>query len=1048
MIINKIIEWSIRNPFLICVGVGGLAVLGYLSLLSTPLDAIPDISDPQIIVYTEWKGQDPIKIEDQITQPVVSGLLSVPGCKVVRGVSMFGSSFVYVILDDQTDYYWAKNRVMEYLQTIDLPNGVVPILGPDASGVGWGFEYALVDRSGNVSLSELRSLQDWKIRYWLEQVPGVADVASVGGFVKEYQVALLPDLMNRYRISLPQITMAIRKSNIDVSGRILELSGREYWIRGKGLIESTEDIEHITITQRDGAPIYVKDVAQVSIGPAIRRGMVDLNGEGEVVGGIVIVRFGENVLDVIDRVKAALTDHQHALPDGVEVIPTYDRSELIHHAVDNLLEKIMMELAIIAVLCILFLLHVRSAFVAVITLPLAVLIAFIGFYWMGLSSNIMSLGGIAIAMGAMIDASVVMVENAHKRLEEAGSGVLKSQIILESTKEMGRPLFFALLIITVSFLPIFALEAQEGRLFHPLALTKTLVMFAATMLSITLIPVLMLFFIRGRIRKEQANPLNRFIIKLYKPILRWVLHHRLIVLVAGLLLVGSIYPIYMQLEGEFMPPLYEESFMYMPVTIPNISMEQARQLVIWQNQILKQQFPEVRSVFGKVGRADTPTDPAPVSMIETIIQLKPRSEWRDGMTVSRLTEEMDAAIKVAGLTNSWTMPIVGRIDMLSTGIRTTLGLKLFGDDIPTLEHLGKQVEEVLKTVPGANSVYAERVGSGGSYLDIQVRRDQIDRYGLTVEDVLLFVDQAIGGKTVDELYAGRARYPIQVRYARNTRTDLEAIKSLLIPIDGGYHIQLQDVADIQTQRGPAMIRSEGGELTTYVFVYVKERSIASFIQEAEPLIHKVFEDNMGYTFKWSGQYEYMERANQRLMVIVPITLLIIFVLLFLNFRRLILPLIVLLTIPFALIGGFVLIYLLNYHLSVASWIGFIALAGVAAETGVVMIVFLEDAVNRYREQNNLHTQTDLIHAIMEGAVQRVRPKLMTVLSTILALLPIFWGIGVGSEVLRRIAAPMLGGLISSAILTLLVIPVLYMSWKQAQLGYHSFKRRYERNRAT
>ncbi len=1039
--IEQIIAWSARNKFYVFLGTFFAIAWGIWAAYNTPLDAIPDLSDVQVIVFSEWKGRSPDLVEDQVTYPVVTALLSAPQVKVVRGYSFFGLSFVYIIFEDGTDIYWARSRVLEYMQGVlgNLPAGVTPTLGPDATGVGWVFEYALVDKSGRHDLSELRTLQDWYVRYWLASVPGVSEVASVGGFVKQYQVDLDPNRLLAYNLPLNRVINAIRRSNNDVGGRVVEFSGREYMVRGLGYIRNVADIEEIAVgTNENGTPIYVRDIANVHLGPDIRRGIAELNGEGEVVGGIVVMRFGENALAVIERVKEKIEEIKGSLPEGVVLVPVYDRSELILRSIDTLKEKLIEEVVIVSLVCIVFLFHFRSALVVILMLPIAILMSLVAMNYIGLNSNIMSLAGIAIAIGAMVDAAIVMVENAHKRLEKwehEGRPGSRNVVVIEAAKEVGKPLFFSLLIITVSFLPVFTLEAQEGRLFKPLAFTKTFAMFFASLLSVTLVPVLMLLLIRGKIAPERKNPLNRFLIWAYDPFVHLALRFPKTVLLLALLALLATVPAYMKLGSEFMPPLYEGSLLYMPTGLPGMSIAEAGRVLQLQDKIVMQ-FPEVKSVFGKAGRARTPTDPAPLTMMENTIVLKPESEWRPGMTPEKLINEMDAALKIPGISNSWTMPIKGRIDMLTTGIRTPVGIKILGPDLKVIEKIGEEMERALKDVPGTRNIYAERVVSGYFY-DFEIDRRAVARYGLTVGDVQDVIETAIGGKNITSTIEGRERFPINVRYARELRDEPQKLERVLVATPTGEQIPLAQLAHLRTTMGPPVIKSENAELVGYVFVDVTGRDLGGYVKEAQQVVQEKVQMPPGYHLLWSGQYEYMQRATERLTYVVPLTLLIIVVLLYANFNSMGKTMIVLLSVPFALVGGIWLIYLLGYNLSVAVWVGFIALAGVAAETGVVMIVYLDEVFERRLREGTMTTAKNLYDAIIEGAVGRVRPKMMTVIAITAGLLPIMWSHGTGADVMKRIAAPMVGGMVTSTILTLIVIPVIYEMWRGWQLRHAS-----------
>ena len=971
-------------------------------------------------------------MEDQVTYPIVTTMISAPKVKSVRGFSDFGFSYVYIIFEDGVDIYWARSRVLEYLNQVSgrLPRGVTPTLGPDASGVGWVFQYALIDESNKYDLAQLRSLQDWYLRYQIGSVEGVAEVASIGGFVRQYQVNLDPNKLAAYRLPVKRVVDSIRMSNSDVGGRSVELSGAEYMVRGRGYIRSIKDIEMITVGGERGTPILVRDIGAVTLGPDMRRGIAELNGQGEVVGGIVVMRHGENALNLIDRVKQKIKEIEPSLPPGVKIVSTYDRSDLILRSIATLKEKLIEESLIVSAVIVIFLFHVRSALVAIVTLPIAIILSFIAIYYLNLTSNIMSLGGIAIAIGAMVDAAIVMVENAHKRLEqweEAGRPGDRNQVLIEAAKEVGRPLFFSLLIITVSFLPIFTLEAQEGRLFRPLAFTKTFAMFFAAFLSITLAPVLMVLLIRGRVRPETRNPMNRLLIALYTPVVKGVLRFRKTTIALAVLALILTYPAFARLGSEFMPPLNEGMIFYMPTTLPGISITQASRLLQIQDRMLKT-FPEVEWVFGKAGRAETATDPAPFSMGETTVMLKPQSQWRAGMTWEKLVDEMDKKIRLPGVANAWTMPIKNRIDMLSTGIRTPVGIKILGPDLSKIEEIGRHLEMVLNSVTGTRSVFAERV-TGGYYLDFELKRDEIARYGLAVEDIQMIIESAIGGESITTTVEGRERYPVSVRYARELRDDPEKLKRVLIPTMNGAQIPLGQLAEIRLTSGPAMIRDEDGQLAGYVFVDMAGRDIGSYVDEAKRKVAKQVQVPIGYTLAWSGQYEFIQRAKERLMYVVPLTLLIIFVLLYLSLQSVTKCGIVLLAIPFSMIGAIWFVYLLGYNMSVAVWVGIIALAGVDAETGVIMLLYLDQAFEKWRKEGRMRTIAELREAITEGAVKRIRPKMMTVMAILVGLLPIMWSQGAGADVMKRIAAPMIGGVISSFLLELLVYPVIYEVWR-------------------
>ncbi|HBH79247.1 MAG TPA: CusA/CzcA family heavy metal efflux RND transporter [Nitrospira sp.] len=1027
--IARLIEASARNPVLVILSVLLLAIWGGWAALDVPLDAIPDLSDVQVIVYTEWQGRSPTLIEDQITYPVVTALLAGPRVKRVRGVSEYGVSYVYVIFEDRTDLYWARSRVLEYLQKLTgkLPIGVTPTLGPDATGVGWVYQYALVDESGAHDLAQLRSLQDWYLRYQLESVPGVAEVSAIGGFVKQYQIEVDPNTLAAYRLPIQKVIEAVRNSNAEVSGRVLEMAGTEYVIRGRGYLRSVDEIELIPVgTDGRGTPILVRDIGHVQLGPEQRRGIAELDGKGQTVGGIVIMRAGENALAVIERIKARLEDIVPALPEGVHIVPTYDRSDLIHRAIAVLREKLVEESVIVSLIALVFLFHARSALVAILLLPVAVLLAFIPMAYLKITSNIMSLGGIAIALGAMVDAAMVMVENAHKRLEQSPSGN-RADIIIAAAKEVGRPLFFSLLVIAVSFLPIFALESQEGRLFTPLAYTKTFSMLFATALSVTLAPVLMVVLIRGHIRAETDNPLNRLLITLYRPILSGALRVRWLTLGIAVVTFGLTVPAFLRLGAEFMPPLNEGTILYMPTTVPGLSIPEATKVLQVQDQLLTT-FPEVERVFGKMGKAPTATDPAFVGMAEITVTLKPEAQWRPGMTWDKLLDEMDAKLRIPGFPNIWWMPIQTRTEMITTGVRSPVGIKVLGPDLKTIERIGIEIEQALATVPGTKSAFAERLNEG-YYLDVIVNRREAARYGLTVGDVQAVITSAIGGETVTTTVEGRERYPVNVRYKRELRDDPDRLKRVLIPTPGGAQIPLGQIAEMVINQGPPSIADEAGSLAGLVSVSVSGRDLRGYVQDAQRAVRELVTLPPGYRLIWTGQYEHLVRAEARLKLVVPVTLAVILLLLYLNFRSLAKSLIVLLSVPFAVIGAIWFLHYLDYNLSVAVWVGIIALAGVAAETGVVMLVYLDEAYERLVREGRMATAQDLHDAIMEGAVQRVRPKMMTVAAIMGGLLPIMWTTGTGADVMKRIAAPMIGGMVSSTVLTLLVIPILYALWR-------------------
>ena len=1026
--ITRLIRWSATNLVMILIAMALVTGAGIYAVRNVPLDAIPDLSDTQVIIYTEYSGQAPQVIEDQVTFPLSTAMLSVPKSRVVRGFSFFGVSFVYIIFQDGTDIYWARSRVLEYLSAAsrNLPAGVTPTLGPDATGVGWVYQYAVM--AAKRTLAELRSTQDWQIRFGVAKAEGVAEVASVGGFVRQYSVIVDPRRLKSLDIPLMKVRDAIRQSNMDVGGRVVELAETEYMIRGRGYLRGIDDLEQIVLKMHGGAPVLLRDVARVELAPDERRGITELNGEGEVVSGIAVQRYGQNALTVIENVKTRLAEIKSSLPEGTEIVSVYDRSELIHRAIATLKSTLIEESFIVALVCMIFLLHVRSAFVAIITLPLGILIAYICMHALGLSSNIMSLGGIAIAIGAMVDAAIVMIENAHKHLERAPPDKPRTEVLIEAASEVGPALFFSLLIITVSFLPIFALEAQEGRLFHPLAYTKSFAMAAAALLSITVVPALMVIFVRGRIVPEHKNPVNRFLIWIYRPLIKGVLKAKgLTIALALAVLAVSIWPA-TKLGAEFMPTLNEGTLFYMPTTLPGLSITKAAELLQTQNKIIKS-FPEVQTVWGKAGRAGTATDPAPTEMFETVINLKPENEWRAGMTVDKLINELDKSLQFPGVSNAWTMPIKARIDMLATGIRTPVGVKVIGRDLKVIEGLAREIEAAIKTVPGTSSAFAERI-IGGYYLEIEPDRTALARYGLMVGDVQQVISSAVGAETVTTTVEGRERYAVSLRYPRDVRSDPDSIaREVLISLPAGGSIPLGEVAKVKLTQGPASIRTENAQLAAYIFVDARDRDLGSYVADARKAVTENVKFPTGYYAVWSGQFEYYERAKQRLAIVIPLTLVIILLLLYLNFRRITETLIVMLSLPFALVGGLWLMWWLGFNLSVAVAVGFIALAGVAAETGVIMLIYLDHALEdrrklAAREGRDL-TREDVHAAIMEGAVERVRPKMMTVVAIMAGLLPILWSHGTGSEVMQRIAVPMVGGMISSAILTLIVIPAIY-----------------------
>jgi len=1035
-VIAAVIRWSARNLLLILIATAAVVAGGLYAVGRLSLDAIPDLSDTQVIVYTEMPGQAPQVVEDQVTYPLTTALLAVPRSRAVRGFSFFGVSFVYVIFEDGTDIYWARSRVLEYLNsgTAKLPADVKPALGPDATGVGWVYQYVVV--GANRTLAELRSLQDWYIRFALAKAPGVAEVASVGGFVKQYNVVVDPVKLRSYGIPLGRVIDAIRASNRETGGRVVEMAEAEYMVRGRGYIHGVDDLSQIVLKADGPAPVLLRDVARIELGPDERRGVTELDGEGEAVGGIALQRFGQNALDVIDNVKGKLKELASGLPKGVHIETVYDRSELIHRAIATLKSTLIEESLVVAAVCVVFLLHVRSALVAIVTLPVGVLMAFIAMQALGIGSNIMSLGGIAIAIGAMIDAAIVMIENAHKHLERREPGESRGHAIVNAAVEVGPALFFSLLIITVSFLPIFALEEQEGRLFKPLAWTKSLAMGSAALLSVTLVPALMMLFIRGRILPEHRNPVNRVLIWLYRPVIRGVLRARLLVVgLAVVVLAVSVWPA-TRLGAEFMPNLDEGTLFYMPVTLPGLSITKAAELLQTQDKIIKS-FPEVASVFGKAGRAATATDPAPLEMFETVINLKPKAQWRAGMTIDKLIAEMDSALQFPGISNAWTMPIKARIDMLATGIRTPVGIKLLGRDYGELEAVARQVEAAVRAVPGTTSAHAERV-TGGYFLDVLPDRARLAQYGVMIEDVQRAVASALGGEAVTTTVEGRERYSVNVRYPRDFRSDPRAIASdILVPTLRGGMLPLGELAEVKLTQGPTSIRTENAQLAEYVYVDFRGRDLAGYVEDAQRAVRDKVALPAGTYLVWSGQFEYLERAEAKLKIVVPATLMLIFVLLYLNFGRIAETLIVMLSLPFALVGGLWLVWWMGFNLSVAVAVGFIALAGVAAETGVVMLIYLDQALAERRArcaaEGRAFTREDLRLAIMAGAVERVRPKMMTVTAIVAGLLPILWNEGTGSEVMQRIAVPMIGGMASSTVLTLLVIPAIYGLVKGLQL---------------
>jgi Cu(I)/Ag(I) efflux system membrane protein CusA/SilA len=1074
--IEKIIEWCGRNRFLVFLAVLLLMLGGVYALKNIPLDAVPDISDVQVIIYTPWEGRSPDLVEDQVTYPIVTALISAPRVKAVRGFTDFGFSFVYVIFEDGTDIYWARSRVLEYMQQFQgkLPEGANPSIGPDATGVGWVYTYALVDETGRHDLAYLRTLQDWYIRYALASVGGVAEVASIGGFVKQYQVNIDPNRLSSYGLSIRNVMDRVKRSNNDVEGRLLEFGGREYMVRGRGYVKSVDDIEKIAVGTNDrGTPILLRDIASVGLGPEIRRGIVELDGRGEVVGGIVVMRFGENALDVIKRVKEKIQEIEPGLPAGVRIVPTYDRSELIQLSIKSLQKTLIEEIIVVSAVIVIFLLHFRSALVPIFALPIAVIASFIPMYFLDITSNIMSLGGIALAIGVLVDSSVVMVENAYRKLSE-GSEQEKAdstKTVIRASQQVGRAIFFSLIIIIISFVPVFLLEAQEGRMFRPLAFTKTFAMAASSILAITLVPVLMTLFIRGRnLKPESVNPVSRFFNRIYNPIILLALRFKWTALIINFAVVPAtaLLLYFHPIGSEFMPPLYEGTIFYMPITSPGLSVTEAGRLLAVQDRILKS-FPEVQSVFGKAGRADTSTDPAPFSMMETTVNLKPKEQWRRvekeysflpgflrpaarkvlgstrPITFDELIAEMDRKMQFPGLQNSWTMPIRARIDMLSTGIRTPVGIKIAGADLKKIEELGTRIEMILKQVPGTRSVYAEKV-AGGYFTDIVIKREEIARYGLTVGDVQDVIQTALGGMTITRTVEGRERYPVNLRYPRELRDDVEKIRRILVPISGGsgmenasgrsggrsYHVPLGQLAEVRTTTGPGMIRDENGMLTGYVYLDVAGRDIGSYVTEAKRVVRDELKLPAGYSLSWSGQYEFKLRAEERLKILLPIVFFVIFILLYMTFHSTAEAAIVMLSVLYAMTGGVLLQKILGYNFSVAVWIGYIALYGVAVETGVVMVIYLHEALDK-RLQQGAVGEKEIHEATIEGSVLRLRPKLMTVSTTLIGLLPIMWSAGVGADVMKPIAAPIIGGMITSTIHVLIITPVIFAIMKRSAL---------------
>ena len=1036
--ISRIIEWSIENKYLVIILTLALIFGGIWAVKNTSIDALPDLSDVQVIIYTDYAGQGPKIVEDRITYPITTKMLSVPYAKDVRGYSMFGYSMVYIIFEDGTDIYWARSRVLEYISSLanSLPDGVSPRLGPDATGLGWVYQYVL--KSDRHNLQELRSIQDWFLKYELTTIDGVAEVASIGGFVKQYQVEVDPIKLASYNIPIQNIISAIKASNNDVGGRLIEIGEMEFMVRGLGYIKSVDDLKSIQIgTVRDSrTPLYLRDVANVNIGPELRRGLAEWNGEGETVGGIIVMRFGENALEVINKVKNRLEELKSSLPEGVEILTAYDRSDLISGAIENLKTTLTEESIIVALVIIAFLLHVRSSFVAIFTLPTAVLASFLIMKMQGINANIMSLGGIAIAIGAMVDASIVMIENAHTHLlreQEIPKEERKEhwKLILESAKEVGPSIFYSLLVITVSFLPVFTLEQQEGRLFKPLAFTKTYSMAAAAILAITIVPVLIGYFVKGKMRKEEDNPITKFLIKLYHPVVDFSLRHKWKVIISAFVIVSITYYPLSKIGSEFMPPLYEGDLLYMPTTLPGISITKAKELLQQTDRIIKS-FPEVESVFGKIGRAETATDPAPLSMIETTINLKPESEWRPGLTPDKLIDELNTAIQIPGLTNAWTMPIKTRIDMLSTGIKTPIGIKIAGSNLDSLQAIGQRIERIARTIPNTRSAFAERA-SGGNYIDFEIDRNAIARYGLSINDVQNVIKSAIGGMNVTSTFEGIERYPVNLRYQRDYRESIESLKRILIPAPNGEQIPLELVAELHVKKGPPMIKTENARPNVWVYIDIKDIDVGTYIVNAKDVLNSKLQLPKGYSILWSGQYEYMERANDRLSYIIPLTLLLVVVLLYFNTKSFVKTGIILLALPFSLVGAIWGLYILDFNMSVAVWVGIIALLGVDAETGVVMLLYLDISYEKLKKQGKLTGIQSLYAAIHEGAVKRIRPKLMTVLTTFLGLLPILIGTGIGSDVMKRIAAPMAGGIFTSMVMELAVYPAIYFLVKQHEM---------------
>lgn len=1033
--IRSLIEFSIRNRLFVLLAAIALSIYGVFVVKQTPVDAIPDLSDVQVIIKTSYPGQAPQVVEDQVTYPLTTAMLSVPGATVVRGYSFFGDSYVYILFAEGTDIYWARSRVLEYLSQVtpNLPSTAKPALGPDATGVGWVYAYALTDRTGQHDLSQLRSLQDWFLKYELQTVAGVAEVATVGGMVKQYQVRIDPDKLRAYGLPLTAITQAIRNGNQEAGASVIEMAEAEYMVRATGYIDSIEDLRSLPVkVSAQGTPLLLGDIAEIGLGPQMRRGISELNGEGEAVGGVIVMRYGENASQVIQDVKARLQQLKASLPAGVEIVTTYDRSGLIDNAIDNLQDKLLEEFIVVVIVCALFLFHLRSSLVVLFSLPVGILTAFIIMYWQGINANIMSLGGIAIAIGAMVDGAIVMIENVHKHMERTPlTQENRWQVIGDAASEVGPALFFSLLIITFSFVPVFALQGQEGKMFAPLAFTKTYAMAAAAGLAVTLVPVLMGYFIRGKVIAEHKNPLNRFLTMLYMPLLRLVLRFPISTLCVMVILMAiTLVPAH-KIGSEFIPPLDEGDLMYMPTTYPGISIGKARELLQQTNKLIKT-LPEVETVWGKVGRAESATDPAPLTMIETFIQLKPQSEWRAGMTTDQLKKELDQLIQFPGLTNAWVMPIKTRIDMLATGIKTPVGIKIAGSELAQIEQIGKSVERILKTVPGTASAYAERV-AGGRYVKVDIQRDKAARYGLNIADVQAVVTTAIGGMQVSQTIEGLERYPINVRYPAAYRDSVEQLKLLPIVTATGSRIRLADVADIRLEEGPPMIKTENARPNGWVFVDIEGRDLGSYVAEAQQKLAEELVLPAGYSISWSGQYEYMARAKATLTLVIPATLAIIVLLLYMAFRRVGEVLLILATLPLAMIGGVWLMYLLNFNFSIAVAVGFIALAGVAVEIGVIMLLYLNQSLQATLSVSTPFTLERLQQAVIQGAGLRVRPVMMTVATVIIGLIPIMYGTGTGSEVMQRIAAPMIGGMVSAVVLTLLLLPALYYLWKKYSL---------------